>query len=60
MEGITTDWSELTIKLEQLASEREKALNDKHYGKAIALHGRIIDLNSELTLWLREKYKWPR
>jgi len=51
------DWSELTIKLGQLAADREKALNDKRYGIAIALHGRIIDLNSELTLWLRENYK---
>jgi hypothetical protein len=51
------DWSELTIKLGQLASDREKALNDKDIGVAIALHGRIIDLNSELTLWLRENYK---
>jgi hypothetical protein len=53
----TTDWSELTIKLQQLAAEREKALNDKHLGKAIALHGQILDLNSELTIWLKEAYK---
>jgi hypothetical protein len=51
------DWSELTIKLGQLAADREKALNGKDIGSAIALHGRIIDLNSELTLWLRENYK---
>jgi hypothetical protein len=49
----TTDWTEYTIKLAQLANERDKALNDKNYGKAIALHGQILDLNSELTIWLR-------
>jgi len=52
-----TDWSELTIKLNKFASEREKALNDKQIGKAIALHSQILDLNSELTIWLEEAYK---
>ena len=52
-----TDWSELTIKLEKLAMEREKALNDKQLAKAIAIHGQILDVNSELTLWLRGEYK---
>ena len=51
------DWLELTIKLGQLAADREKALNDKDVDKAIALHGLIIDLNSELTHWLMENYK---
>jgi len=48
----TTDWTEYTIKLAQLANERDKALNDKQIGKAVALHARILDLNSELTIWL--------
>jgi len=53
----TTDWSTYTIKLAQLANERDKALNDKNYGKAIALHGQILDLNSELTIWLMDAYQ---
>jgi len=53
----TTDWSTYTIKLAQLANERDKALNDKQIGKAIALHGRILDLNSELTIWLMDAYQ---
>jgi len=53
----TTDWTEYTIKLAQLANERDKALNDKQIGKAIALHGRILDLNSELTIWLMDAYQ---
>ena len=51
------DWSAYTIKLAQLAIEREKALNDKNYGLAIALHGQILDLNSELTIWLMDAYQ---
>jgi len=51
------DWSIYTIKLAQLANERDKALNDKNYGKAIALHGQILDLKSELTIWLMDAYQ---
>jgi hypothetical protein len=51
------DWSEFTIKLTKLENEREKALTDNNLALAISLQGQIIEVNAELTLWMKESYK---
>jgi hypothetical protein len=51
------DWSAYTIKLTKLENEREKALTDNNLALAISLQGKIIEVNAELTLWMKDNYK---
>jgi len=52
-----TDWSEHTIQLKKLSSERDAALNDKNMKQALKLQEEINNVDLDLMIWIIESYK---
>lgn len=57
MNDETTDWAELSIKLQQLHEDRQDALNMKNYLLAGVIQVQITEWNDKMSLWIKGKLK---